>query len=142
MLFLSEFNIIEEDFRMFRAFSGESFRARVSKLAKETGFAWSIKVENGKAISDGELKNHDRARGVLHLIRKFAHELPDLHIVYNGHDTARMNVGWEERMRLDALVQAGECEFNKPPGRNWEITVTKNPLIHKKMTSSTLLIPK
>lgn len=90
-------------------------RARVSKLAKETEFAWNIKIENGKAFSDGELKDHDRAKGVLHLIRKFAHELPDLHIVYNGHDTARMNVGWEERMRLDELVQQGQCELCTSP---------------------------
>lgn len=111
MLHHSEFNIIEEDFRMFRAFTGPSFRARVAKLANETGFAWNIKIENGRAYSDGELANHDRAKGVLNLIKKFTHELPDLHIVYNGHDTARMNVGWEERMRLDELVQNRQCEL-------------------------------
>jgi hypothetical protein len=95
---------------MFRAFSGASLRARVGKLANETEFAWNIKVQNGVATSDGELGQHDRAKGVLHLIKKFTNHLPDFHIVYNGHDTARMNVGWEERMRLDELVQRGECE--------------------------------
>lgn len=95
---------------MFRAFSGPSFRARVAKLEGSTDFAWNIKIESGKAFADGELKDHDRARGVLHLIRKFPHELPDMHIVYNGHDIARQNTGWEERERLDQLVQAGECK--------------------------------
>lgn len=96
---------------MFRAFTGESIRARVSKLSQETDHAWDIKVSGGEAYTDGELKNHDRAKGILHLIRKFVHLLPDLHIVYNGHDNARVNVGWEERKRLDDLVSQGQCEL-------------------------------
>lgn len=95
---------------MFRAFSGESFRARVAKLSKETDWMWDIKIEKGVTFSDGELKHHDRAKGVLHLIGQFGHLLPDLHIVYNGHDTARTNVGWEERMRLEDLVAHNEVE--------------------------------
>lgn len=100
---------------MFRAFSGPDFRARVQKLHDQTDFAWDIKIKKGIAVSDGELKGHDRAKGVLHLISKFVHELPDMHVVYNGHDIARQNTGWEERERLDALVAAGECEFCSQP---------------------------
>ena len=108
--FCSEFNIIEDDFRMFRAFSGASFRARVEKLHNATDFAWDIKIRNGRAAAEGELKTHDRAKGVLTLVKRFQHALPDMHIVYNGHDIARQNTGWEERARLDGLVQRGECE--------------------------------
>lgn len=104
----SEFNIIEDDFRMYRAFSGESIRARVEKMQNEFEFTWGVRVAGGSVTTEGELQFHDRAKGILDLTRRYAHELPDMLMWYNGHDGVRTTVQWEERRRLDDLVSMGE----------------------------------
>lgn len=48
------------------------------------------------------------------MCQKFKHELADMIIGYNGHDGARVNIGWEERMRLEDLIEDGLLEKYEP----------------------------
>lgn len=106
--FHSEFDLIEKDFRIYRAFSGPSFRVRVERL-KSIDFTWGIRVTDGVVSREGQIASHNRAKGVEALTKKYAKELPDMVMWYNGHDSPKINVGWDERVRLDRLVEAGEC---------------------------------
>lgn len=65
---------------------------------------------DGRIYREGELAHHDRAKGVESMCAKFKHELPDMYMSYNAHDGARINLGWEERMRLEDLVESGQWE--------------------------------
>lgn len=68
---------------------------------------WRIRVTRGQVYREGELGHHERAQGVVEMCKRFKHELPDMIIGYNGHDGARINIGWEERMRLEDLIEDG-----------------------------------
>ena len=69
-----------------------------------------MNIKNGEATLDGMLQTHERAKGVMALLQNFVHELPDLSVVYNGEDNAKINVGWEERRRLDDLISTKQCK--------------------------------
>lgn len=58
------------------------------------------------------MAEHDRAKGVVKLIERFARYLPDMKIVYNGHDGARIGVAAEERIRLEDLARQGKCRHS------------------------------
>lgn len=111
VLLIDEFDFIEQELLKFRAFRPANFRARVQYLAETYPTVWTVKVENGKLERTGELKDHDRARGVAELSSRFAHVLPDLEMVYNGHDGARIALAYEERHRLELLAKAHQCTF-------------------------------
>lgn len=108
MHLIDEFDLINKDLSMYRAFTPEAFRARVKFLPTHLDTTWTIRVEAGKAVREGQLANHDRARGVVDLMTRFVHELPDMTVVYNGHDGARIAVAWEERERLEDLISTGD----------------------------------
>lgn len=110
VLMIDEFDLINKDLLHFRAFRPSSFRARVQQIFDTMDVTWRIRIENGKVLREGDLKDHDRAKGVEALIDRFAHHLPDMSIAYNGHDGARTAIAAEERQRLEALVAAGQCE--------------------------------
>lgn len=78
---------------------------------------WTIRLEDGKVLREGQLANHDRAWGVAQLMESFAHQLPDMTLVYNGHDGARISITSEERTRLENLANSGQCEFRTCPAR-------------------------
>lgn len=105
VLLIDEFNLIGQDLKMFHAFSPPTFRARVQTLLDTFDTTWIIRIEGAKAFREGQLENHDRAIGVMKLIVRFAQELPDMRIVYNGHDGARVAVADEERKRLENIAQ-------------------------------------
>ena len=69
---------------------------------------WTIRIKNGKALREGELAGHDRALGVVDLTQRVAHLLPDMEMVYNGHDGARIAIAHEERARLEDLAKGGK----------------------------------
>jgi hypothetical protein len=111
---IDEFDLIERNLHVFRAISPESLRQRTDYLAEHVGFTWGVRVQNGRTSTEGELAHHDRARGVVQLMRRFQHELSDMLMWYNGHDNARIMIPWEERARLEQLVAKGQCERSVP----------------------------
>ena len=110
VLLIDEFDLINKDLLIYRAFSPDSIRARVKFAPTLLDMTWIIRVANGKSFREGELFFHDRARGVTEVMERFVHELPDMSIIYNGHDAARIALAYEERMRLENLARAGVCE--------------------------------
>ena len=110
VLMIDEFDLIDADLLHFRAFRPSSFRARVQQIFDTMDVNWKIRIEGGRIFREGDLANHDRAKGVESLISRFAHALPDMSIAYNGHDGARTAIAAEERERLQALVRKGGCE--------------------------------
>ena len=111
VLLIDEFDLINEDLLMYRAFPPTIFRKRVDHLAEQSTFdtTWIIRIDRGRPIREGQLAEHDRAKGVVKLIERFARYLPDMKIVYNGHDGARIGVAAEERIRLEDLARQGKC---------------------------------
>lgn len=110
MLLIDEFDTIERDLRMFRAFRPRDLRERIKFMPTFLDKLWTIEVKAGKIRRTGELAEHDRAYGVADLTQRFAHLLPDMQMVYNGHDGARIAVTGEERQRLEELVSMGKCK--------------------------------
>ena len=110
---IDEFDLIEHSLRPFRAFSPASFRDRADKAAS-TPNTWAIRVHAGRMIRQGEFGHHERAEGIVNMCQRFKHELPDMVIGYNHHDGARVNLGWEERMRLEDHIEKGEFEEYDP----------------------------
>lgn len=106
---IDEFDLIERHLHIFRAFSPTSFRRRVENLSKLIPNTWGIRIDSGVASAEGDLAHHDRAKGLLRLMKRFAGELPDMLIWYNPFDNPWVMVPWEERDRLDKLIQAGQC---------------------------------
>lgn len=106
---IDEFDLIDKDLAIYRAYSPESFRARAKFIPDHLDVTWNIRVKAGQSLREGPLAHHDRARGVVELMDRFVHVLPDMVVVYNGHDGARIAVAWEERNRLTELVKAEKC---------------------------------
>ena len=94
---------------MYRAFKPRTLRRRVAHLPEIMDTTWTIRVDKGRVLREGPLAHHDRAKGVESLMSRFAGFLPDLTIIYNGHDNARIAVAAEERARLEGLAKRGEC---------------------------------
>ncbi|GAA6040186.1 hypothetical protein JCM8097_004169 [Rhodosporidiobolus ruineniae] len=117
VLLIDEFDLINKDLLMYRAFKPSVFRKRVDHIETSMDTTWTIRVENGRIVREGPLFDHNRARGVQTLMERFAHYLPDMKIVYNGHDGARIAVSAEERIRLEGLAKAGKYddEDENPP---------------------------
>ncbi|KAI5480765.1 capsular associated protein, glycosyltransferase family 90 protein [Pseudohyphozyma bogoriensis] len=116
VLLIDEFDLINKDLNMYRAFKPSTLHARVKHLEETFDQIWSIDVKDGKATREGEFAHHDRAIGVVKLMKRFVHLLPDMRIVYNGHDGARIALADEERKRLENLVKIGAYDKDdKPP---------------------------
>ncbi|KAI5479113.1 capsular associated protein, glycosyltransferase family 90 protein [Pseudohyphozyma bogoriensis] len=115
VLMIDEFDLINSDLAMYRAFKPPVFRSRVAHLEETFDSIWAINVKDGKVSREGGLAEHDRARGVEQLMKRFVHELPDMRIVYNGHDNARIAVADEERTRLETLVKVGAYDADEQP---------------------------
>ncbi|BGO99711.1 hypothetical protein NBRC10513v2_003939 [Rhodotorula toruloides] len=115
VLLIDEFDLIDKDLLMYRAFKPSVFRKRIGVMQEVVDTTWTIRVENGKVLREGPLAHHDRARGVEFLMSRFAHFLPDMTIVYNGHDGARIAVAAEERIRLEELAKKGEYDDDEEP---------------------------
>lgn len=110
MLLIDEFDLIDSDLKIFRAFTPHNFRVRALELADKMDTIWQIHITNGKVSRSGQLANHNRAAGVVSLIERFADELPDMMMVYSGHDGSRVALAAEEKIRLEALADAGTCK--------------------------------
>lgn len=110
VLMIDEFDLINKDLLMYRAFKPSTFRARVAYIPKFMDTLWTIRVSKGKVLREGQLAEHDRAKGVEYLMQRFAHLLPDMTIIHNGHDGARIAVAADERERLESLGRQGKCE--------------------------------
>ncbi|KAM0748929.1 hypothetical protein T439DRAFT_290975 [Meredithblackwellia eburnea MCA 4105] len=115
VLLLDEFDLISKDLHLYRAFRPSVLRDRVEHLLSTFETTWTIRIEKGQAFREGTLRDHDRARGVVNLIQRFAKDLPDMKIAYNGHDGARIGVAAEERERLESLIQAGQYDDTPHP---------------------------
>ncbi|GAA5894159.1 uncharacterized protein JCM6883_003736 [Sporobolomyces salmoneus] len=117
VLLIDEFDLINEDLLMYRAFPPPVFRRRVDHLAEPSTFdtTWVIRVERGRLYREGQLAHHDRAKGVVKLMERYARYLPDMKIVYNGHDGARIGVAAEERIRLETLAREGKYDDETEP---------------------------
>ncbi|GAA5959337.1 hypothetical protein JCM8115_000079 [Rhodotorula mucilaginosa] len=115
VLLIDEFDLIDKDLLMYRAFKPEVFRKRVTYLPEAMDTTWTIRVQRGRIYREGPLGHHDRAKGVEKLMARFAHFLPDMKIVYNGHDNARIAVAAEERSRLEGLAKRGEYDDDEEP---------------------------
>ncbi|GAA6021000.1 hypothetical protein JCM10207_003884 [Rhodosporidiobolus poonsookiae] len=115
VLLIDEFDLIDKDLLMYRAFKPSTFRKRVAHLPTVMDTTWTIRVENGRVLREGPLAHHDRAAGVQTLMERFAHYLPDMTIIYNGHDNARVAVSAEERIRLEGLAKAGKFDEDEEP---------------------------
>jgi hypothetical protein len=109
VLLIDEFDLINKDLALYRAFNSTGFRARLDHTVTTFDATWTITVKDGKASRGGILGHHDRAKGVVALLKRFVHHVPDLTMAYNGHDGARIPVAWEERNRLEELGKAGKC---------------------------------
>lgn len=112
VLLIDEFDLIDKDLLMYRAFKPSVLRKRVDHLPTIMDTTWTIHVEKGRVLREGPLAHHDRAKGVESLMSRFAHLLPDMTIIYNGHDNARIAVAAEERTRLEGLAKRGECTYS------------------------------
>lgn len=110
VLLIDEFDIIERDLKMYRAFRPSEMRKRVDFLTTFLDTTWVINIKDGKAHREGQLAHHNRAIGVVTLMERFVHLLPDMKMVYNGHDGARISVTGEERQRLEKLAEQGRCQ--------------------------------
>ncbi|GAA5873975.1 hypothetical protein JCM8547_001592 [Rhodosporidiobolus lusitaniae] len=115
VLLIDEFDLIDKDFKIFRAFKPSVFRKRVEHTPVAMDTTWTIRVENGRIIREGPLWDHNRAKGVEALMERFSHFLPDMTIVYNGGDNARVAVAAEERVRLEELVKNGQYDDDENP---------------------------
>ncbi|GAA5983389.1 hypothetical protein JCM10908_000268 [Rhodotorula pacifica] len=115
VLLIDEFDLIDKDLLMYRAFKPEVFRKRVTYLPEAMDTTWTIRVQRGRIYREGPLGHHDRAKGVEKLMARFAPFLPDMKIVYNGHDNARIAVAAEERIRLEGLAKRGEYDDDEEP---------------------------
>lgn len=111
VLLIDEFDLINNDFKIYHAFRPSIIRARVKALGDEKTWdkTWTMRVEKGNILREGPLADHARAVGVEDLMKGFVSELPDMTMVYNGHDGARIALTSEERVRLETLASAGEC---------------------------------
>lgn len=107
---IDEFDLIERDLHVFRALTPESLHKRVEYMREKFDMTWGIRIENGQMTREGPLAHHDRAKGVRDLVKRFLHEVPDMLMWYNGHDIARTMIPWEEKDRLEQLVEDGRCE--------------------------------
>ncbi|KAI5481828.1 capsular associated protein, glycosyltransferase family 90 protein [Pseudohyphozyma bogoriensis] len=107
VLLIDEFDLISKDMELYHAFDGPSFRKRVDHLSKTFDKIWGIRVTDGKPSREGELFDHNRAIGVVDLMKRFVHLLPDMLMIYNGHDGARVGIVAEERERLESLAAKG-----------------------------------
>ncbi|KAM0747201.1 hypothetical protein T439DRAFT_328963 [Meredithblackwellia eburnea MCA 4105] len=115
VLLIDEFDLINSDLDLYRSFPPSLLRSRISHLLSTFDKTWIIKIKSGKAIRDGELKDHDRAKGVVKLMERFVEFVPDCEVAYNGHDGARVPVAAEERERLMALVEKGQYDSTPSP---------------------------
>ncbi|GAA5996632.1 uncharacterized protein JCM10292_003101 [Rhodotorula paludigena] len=115
VLLIDEFDLIDKDLLMYRAFKPSVLRKRVDHLPTIMDTTWTIRVEKGRVLREGPLAHHDRAKGVESLMSRFAHLLPDMTIIYNGHDNARIAVAAEERTRLEGLAKRGEYDDDEEP---------------------------
>ncbi|GAA5825171.1 hypothetical protein JCM3770_006903 [Rhodotorula araucariae] len=115
VLLVDEFDLIEKDLLMYRAFKPRVLRRRVAHLPEIMDTTWTIRVDNGRVVREGPLAHHDRAKGVELLMSRFAHFLPDMTMIYNGHDNARIAVAAEERARLEGLAKRGEYDDDEEP---------------------------
>ncbi|GAA5975973.1 hypothetical protein JCM11641_002854 [Rhodosporidiobolus odoratus] len=118
VLLIDEFDLIDKDLLMYRAFKPSAFRKRVAHIPVAMDTTWTIRIENGRVLREGPLFDHDRAKGVEALMARFAFALPDMTIVYNGHDNARIPVAAEERLRLEGLAQEGKFDDDEEPPFN------------------------
>ncbi|KAK4702828.1 hypothetical protein P7C70_g3392, partial [Phenoliferia sp. Uapishka_3] len=115
ILLIDEFDLINKDLHIYRAFKPATIRLRLEHLLAEYDQTWIIRVVNGVVLREGQLDNHDRAYGIVKLTARFAHELPDMKIAYNGHDGARVGIAAVERERLEGLISRGEYDFTGDP---------------------------
>ncbi|BGP48386.1 hypothetical protein JCM10450v2_004259 [Rhodotorula kratochvilovae] len=115
VLLIDEFDLIEKDLLMYRAFKPRTLRRRVAHLPEIMDTTWTIRVDKGRVLREGPLAHHDRAKGVESLMSRFAGFLPDMTIVYNGHDNARIAVAAEERARLEGMAKRGEYDDDEEP---------------------------
>ncbi|KAK4702213.1 hypothetical protein P7C70_g4011, partial [Phenoliferia sp. Uapishka_3] len=115
VLLIDEFDLINNDLKVFRAFTPQTFRDRVAALQTSFDMTWTITIKDGKPLREGPLAGHNRAAGVVDLVKRFVHTLPDMQIVYNGHDGARIAIAHEERMRLEALAITGLTDDSPAP---------------------------
>ncbi|GAA5897242.1 hypothetical protein JCM8208_003767 [Rhodotorula glutinis] len=115
VLLIDEFDLIEKDLLMYRAFPPRIFRKRVANIPETMDTTWTIRLERGRILREGPLAHHDRAKGVESLMNRFAAYLPDMTVIYNGHDNARIAVAAEERIRLETLARAGEFDDDENP---------------------------
>ncbi|KAL8281344.1 hypothetical protein RQP46_006378 [Phenoliferia psychrophenolica] len=115
VLLIDEFDLINKDLYIYRAFKPSSIRLRLEHLLAEYDKTWIIRVVNGDVLREGELEDHDRAHGISKLMSRFAHELPDMKIAYNGHDGARVGVAAVERERLEGIIKRGEYDLSGDP---------------------------
>ncbi|KAM0753095.1 hypothetical protein T439DRAFT_311762 [Meredithblackwellia eburnea MCA 4105] len=125
VLLIDEFDLISNDLKVFHAFKPSTFRDRVANLAETFDVTWTIRMSEGKILREGPLKDHNRAVGVEDLIERFAHQLPDMTIIYNGHDGARVAITHEERMRLENLAKEGKYDTSEAPF--WPIELGPEP---------------
>lgn len=114
---IDEFDMIDRDMLLFRAFRPEVLRKRVVHLNETFEQAWAMRIENGKIYREGGFGHHDRAKGVEALMKRFVKHVPDQVMIYNGHDNARIAVAADERDRLETLARKGECK-SESRGRN------------------------
>ncbi|KAK4053960.1 hypothetical protein OIO90_003797 [Microbotryomycetes sp. JL221] len=115
VLMIDEFDMIDKDLLMYRAFAPKTFRKRIDHLKDTFDTTWTIEVKHGQIIRGGQLENHDRAKGVEKLMKRFVKYLPDQVLVYNGHDNARIAVAADERDRLETLARHGEYDTDEEP---------------------------
>ncbi|KAK4054570.1 hypothetical protein OIV83_001064 [Microbotryomycetes sp. JL201] len=115
VLMIDEFDMIDKDLLLYRAFAPPTFRKRVNHLKDTFDTIWTIEVNKGKIVRGGQLKDHDRAKGVEKLMERFLKHLPDQVLVYNGHDNARIAIAADERDRLETLARKGEYDTDSEP---------------------------
>lgn len=111
---IDDFDLINNDLKKFRAFTPSVLQNRSATLEAMIPTHWRIEVKDGKASRKGPLGDHNRARGVIELLKRFVHELPDMTMIYNGEDNARIAIAAEELQRLEGLVDAGQRQSAIP----------------------------
>ncbi|GAA94666.1 glycosyltransferase family 90 protein [Mixia osmundae IAM 14324] len=103
---IDEYDMIDEDLKIFRAFSPESFRRRAAAVPSLHRAAWPVEVRNGE-VSAPSYAHKERADNVVLMMSRFARYLPDMTLWYNWDDHPLINIPWEERARLEKHITAG-----------------------------------
>ena len=119
--FIDEYNIIHDTLQPFWGLSPKAIRDRTRKAIDGDEWLMGIFVRNGTVVNveRGEEWQQDALRGML---EKFVNWLPDMDILFNLHDEARVILPHEDlarHLRIAREVTMPKANGNMMPHNRW-----------------------